>query len=108
MLSVDTPTLTNIIKTCFNLSMDGRVADDQQSEFLVTGKRLRGCLVNLLSAQFNDGTQQVLDANQQLNQINQRTAHAADSLAATANILNQINTLVHVLDDLLKLAASFH
>lgn len=108
MLSVDTPTLTNLIKTCFNLSMDGRVADDKQSEFLVLGKRLRGCLVNLLSAQFNDGTQQVLDANQQLNQVNQQTAQAVQSLAAAANVLSQINTLVRVLDDLLKIASSFH
>jgi len=108
MLSVDTPTLTNLITTCFNLSMDGRITDAQHGEFLVVGKRLRGCLVNLLSAQFNDGTQQVLDANQKLDQINQLAAQAAQSLTAATNVLSQLNTLVNVLDDLLKLASSFH
>jgi hypothetical protein len=108
MMNVDTPTLANLITTCFNLSMDGRLNDAHQREFLIEGKRLRGCLINLLTARFNDGTQQVLTANQQLAQVNQQTLQLTNNLANAANVLAQINAMVVVLDQLLQLAASFH
>ena|SRR6266550_1478416 len=108
MISLDTPKLTELINNCFKLSMDGALSDEQQNEFLVAGKRLRGSLVNLLSAQFNDGTQKVLDANKQLDATNKQVAQSTDKLNTIANTLAQINSLVVVLDDLLKIAASFH
>jgi hypothetical protein len=108
MISLDTPTLTQLISNCFKLSMDGALTDDQRNEFLVVGKRLRGSLLNLISAQFNDGTREVIDANKQLDGTNKQVAKVTQELANVANTLVQINRLVVVLDDLLKIAASFH
>lgn len=108
MLKIDAPTLTQLINTCFELSMDGRLTDDQQRGFLVAGKRLRGCLLNLISAEFNDGTAEVVAANSQLKQANQHAADLAKDLSAASKVLSEITSLVGGLDDLLKLAVSFH
>ena len=108
MIAVDTPTMTRLIMTCFNLSRDGRLGDRQQRDFLVAGKRLRGCLVNLVSAQFNDDTDMVLDGNRQLTRVTQQTAHLKGDPAAAANVLSEITVVVGVLDELLNLAAAFH
>lgn len=109
MLKVDTQSLTALISECFDLSMNGDLESDEiRSNFLVAGKQLRGCLVNLISAQFNDGTKDVVEANKELNQVNQNTAKLTQNLASTNDVLGQINKLVGILDGLLKIAASFH
>ncbi len=108
MIAVDTPTVTKLIMTCFNLSTDGRLGDHQHRDFLVAGKRLRGCLVNLVSAQFNDDTDMVLDGNRQLTRVTQQAAHLKGDPAAAAGVLSEINVVVGVLDELLNLAVAFH
>lgn len=107
MIKVDTTTLTDIINKCFDNASDGRFSEDQQAAFLADGKRLRGLLLNLLSAQFDDGTQAVVNANNQLRTVNAALSNAAASLANTAQTLNSIATLVGNLDKLLNVAASF-
>jgi hypothetical protein len=108
VIAVDTPTVTRLIVTCFNLSLDDRLGDRQQRDFLVAGKRLRGCLVNLVSAQFNDDTDMVLDVNRQITRIIQQTAHLKGDVTTAAGVLSEINVAVGVLDELLNLAVSFH
>ena len=108
MIAVDTPTVTKLIMTCFNLSRDGRLGDHQHRGFLVAGKRLRGCLVNLVSAQFDDDTDMVLDGNRQLTRITQQAAHLKGDPAAAPGVLSEINVVVGVLDELLNLAVAFH
>jgi geranylgeranyl pyrophosphate synthase len=107
MITVDTTTLADIINQCFAFSADGRFSDDQQGAFLADGKRLRGLLLNLLSAQFNDGTQSVLDANTKLTAVNKQLEQDAVVLANAAQALNNVANLVGTLDKLLNVAASF-
>ena len=107
MITVDTATLSNVINQCFAFASDGRFAQDQQNAFLADGKRLRGLLLNLISAQFNDGTQAVLAANQQLTTVNTSLSNSATVLANTVKTLNNITSLVGSLDKLLNVAASF-
>jgi hypothetical protein len=107
MITIDTTTLATIINQCFANSADGGFTADQQSQFLTQGKRLRGLLVNLISAQFNDGTAAVLAANAQLKTVNQNLSDAATTLANAAARLNDIAALVANLDALLSLAAKF-
>ncbi|MHB8422279.1 MAG: hypothetical protein ACYC9S_03350 [Leptospirales bacterium] len=107
MISVDTTTMERLINNCFDLSMDGRLSDELQDQFLTEGKRLRESLVNLISARFNDGTQAVMAANQQLQEVNNQTAQFANDQKNSSNVLSQITALVNVLDGLLKLASSF-
>jgi hypothetical protein len=107
MIKVDTTTLADIINQCFAYSSDGRLSSDEQGKFLVDGKRLRGLLLNLLSAQFDNGTQAVLDANDQLTAVNTKLESSATALANTAQTLNDVATLVGNLDNLLNVVASF-
>lgn len=107
MINVDTTTLTAVINRCFAFSADGRFSDEQQTSFLADGKRLRGLLMNLLSAQFNDGTQAVLDANAKLRQVNAQLDNDAAVLNNAAGTLTNISNLVGILDKLLNVAASF-
>ena len=107
MIKVDTTTLSSIISQCFAYSSDGRLSADQQATLLADGKRLRGLLLNLLSAQFDDGTQAVLAANKQLTTITTELANSATALANTAKTLNDVASLVGNLDKLLNVAATF-
>lgn len=99
--------LTEIIETCFKLSADDRVPPNLQSEFLALGKRLRGTLVNLLTAEFNEGTAKVNEANQKIKEINQSLKVDVLELKLIADHVEQIGKLVSMLDGLLKLAAGF-
>jgi hypothetical protein len=107
MIRIDSTTLTNLINTCFTLSGNLDLSPDHQKAFLVAGKRLRGSLVNLLSATFEHGTQAVDDANQKMKQINEQASQITGNLAKTGDVLNQVNGVVGVLDELLKFAKSF-
>ena len=107
MISVDTTTLSSIINQCFAFSSDDRVSPADQNQFLALGKRLRGSLLNLISAQFNDGTQAVLNANQQLTTVNTQLSDSGTALANTAQTLNNVASLVSNLDALLGIAAKF-
>ena len=106
-MTIDTTTLTAVINQCFANSGDGRFTLQDRSTFLAEGKRLRGLLVNLISAQFSDGTQQVVDANSDLSTVNNDLADDATTLANTAARLNDIATLVSNLDALLNIATKF-
>ena len=106
-MKVDTQQLAGVISLCFDYSMDGRFSPALQGDFLALGKRLRGSLLNLLSAQFNEGTQAVIDANRDIQQQNQQLSNAAQTLNNATNVLNSLTQLVGVLDGLLKLAAGF-
>jgi hypothetical protein len=105
--SVDTSTLTSMISTLVDDSMDGRFSPAQQQQCMVLAKRLRGTLMNLLSARFNDGTPQVVQANSDLNTVNNQIQVAATNLGAFAQTLANVTSLVGQLDSLLALAAKF-
>jgi hypothetical protein len=104
---VDTATLTKVINQCFANAMDGRFSPADQNSFLIEGKRLRGQLLNLLSAQFDAGSAQLAAANTNLGKANTDLSNSATVLANTAATLNDIATLVTNLDNLLTTAKSF-
>jgi len=107
-MTLDTTKLTALINNCFDLSMAGDLSDDQRTSFLAAGKQLRGSLMNLISAQFNDGTPAVIDANTKLTTVNQEVTEAKNNLEKADGILADVNQLIGVLDGLLKLATAFH
>ena len=107
MMTLDTITLTAVIKQCFANAGDEQFSLQDRVNFLADGKRLRGQLLNLISAQFNDGTQAVADANNQLQTINNELSVDATTLANTADQLDKIATLISNLDQLLSIAAKF-
>jgi len=107
MITIDASTLANIITRCFGYSSDGRFTETQQGAFLAAGKRLRGLLLNLISAQFDNGTASVLAANTQLNVVNTNLSNAADTIAKAVDRLHDIASLVKNLDALIGIATNF-
>lgn len=104
---VDTVTLTTIINQCFSNATDARFSVKDQNAFLIDGKRLRGQLLNLLSAQFDNTTAQFAAATESLAQVNDALSNSVDALENTAATLNDIATLIGNLDQLLTIATSF-
>jgi hypothetical protein len=104
---VDTATLTTIINQCFSFAMDARFSPADQNSFLIEGKRLRGQLLNLLSAQFDNTTAQFAAATNSLTTVNAALSKSATVLANTAQTLSNITTLIGNLDKLLTVATSF-
>ena len=105
--SVDTTTLTSLISTLVDDSMDGRIPEDVQNQCMVLAKRLRGTLVNLLSARFNEGTAEVVKANNDLATVNSQIQKGIDETNSFAQALAKATALVGQLDGLLSLAVKF-
>ena len=104
---VDSVALTAMIDRCFDYSMDGRLTQAERMQFLVSAKRLRGSLLNLLSARFDEGTQALAAANAELGRVNARLQSEAAVLDDAARTLADLTTLVGSLDRLLGVAAGF-
>jgi len=67
----DVVRLAQIVDRCFDYAMDARLSQARRTKFLVSGKRLRGSLLNIISARFND-TAALAAANARLDAINMR------------------------------------
>jgi hypothetical protein len=104
---VDSVTLTAVIDRCLDASMDGRFTQAQRGKFLTIAKRLRGSLLNLLSARFTADTPGLQEANDDLQAVNQRLKKEADTLAKAAQTLADLTRLVGALDKLLGVAGKF-
>ncbi len=104
---VDAVTLTAVIDQCLDNSMDGRFPQSARSEFLILAKRLRGSLLNLLSARFDEGTDTLAEANAELGRINKQLKKKADTLAKAADTLEDIAGLAGSLDKLIGVARNF-
>jgi|GEM_PF-1110207 hypothetical protein len=103
----DNETLTKMILLCFDLSTDGGVPAEFRPDFLVLGKRLRGTLINLLSAQFDSQTPQFVEANAKIMAVNRALNETANDLARFADTIEQVGKLIGTLDGLLTIAVSF-
>jgi methyl-accepting chemotaxis protein len=105
MKRVDTTRMAELIARCFDLSMDGRLSQRQRSALLAAGKRLRGDLVTLLAAQFDDGAKQVDAANKELAAVNDALQASAADLGKLSQALQKITRLVAQIDKLIPAIA---
>lgn len=103
----DTVALTDIINDCFLLSMDGRLSIDQQTEMLTLGKRLRGTLINIISAIFDDQTEDFQKATADLKKVNNDLKAQIQQLTNLAQTVKEIGALIGDLDKLLSVATAF-
>jgi glutaredoxin 2 len=106
-MKINCAILTQLTERCFDLSMDGGIPASNRKEFLALGKRLRGCLLNLLTAEFEEGTAAVTNANTMMSDVNEKISKITEVLAHTAQVIAQIGQVVSILDDLLKIATKF-
>ena len=107
MEKIDTQALALLVDRCFDLSMDGRLSRSQRSRFLILAKRLRGSLLNLISARFEEDAKGLAEANAELVAIGERLGEEGAKLQKVADTLVQLGKLVGSLDRLLGVAASF-
>lgn len=105
MKRVDTARMAELIARCFDLSMDGRLKQRQRSALLAAGKRLRGDLVTLLAAQFDDATPGVDAANQDLARVNDALQASAADLGKLGQVLQKLTRLVAQIDKLIPAIA---
>ena len=103
----DVIALTEIVDRCFDLAMDTRLTDAQCTKYLVLGKKLRGSLLNLISARFEEGTAALEEANDELADLNARLKKDTEAIKNVADTVKSLGTLVGSLDKLLGVAASF-
>ena len=106
-MKVETVLLTKLIEACLNLSMDSAIPPAQRKEFLALAKRLRGTLMNLLTATFREGTPAVEAANKSVRSLDRTLSRKAAELTNLAETIAEIAALVGGLDDLLKLPVKF-
>lgn len=99
--------LAEIIEICCDLSYTKGVPEELKPKFLVLGKRLRGSLVNLITADFNEDTPEFQDANKKIEEINTELKKVAKELKDAADAVEQTARLVSVLDNLIGLAVNF-
>jgi hypothetical protein len=105
MKRVDTTEMADLIARCFDLAMDGRLSQPQRSALLAAGKRLRGDLVTLLTAQFDDQTAEVDAANADLASVNEALEASAADLNKLNQTLQKITSLVGKVDKLIPVIA---
>jgi hypothetical protein len=103
----DVKALTEIVDRCFDLAMDNRLTEAQCTKYLVAGKKLRGSLLNLISARFEEGTAELEEANEQLADVNAALKKDAEAIKNVADTVKSLSTLVGSLDKLLGVAESF-
>jgi hypothetical protein len=99
-------TLARIVERCFDYAMDGRLSQARRTKFLVAGKRLRGSLLNLISARFNDTTT-LRETNARLDAINTRLTKTTIVLEKAGEVIADLGRLAAALDRLLGTAAQF-
>jgi hypothetical protein len=102
----DAPRLAQIVERCFDYAMDGRLSPARRTKFLVAGKRLRGSLLNLIAARFND-TEALRAANAGLEAVNAQLGRQKDVLERTSQAIRNLGTLISALDRLLGTATRF-
>lgn len=107
MNKVNSEVLARCIELCVDLSMDGRLTREEQKEYLTQAKRLRALLLNLITARFVDGAQELLEANGKIVLASQQLNIATKNLEKTAESLEQLAELVGILDGLLAVATKF-
>ncbi|MHC4570896.1 MAG: hypothetical protein ACYS0C_02310 [Planctomycetota bacterium] len=106
-MRTDNQKLASIIELCFDYSSNDRVSEEDQKKFLALGKRLRGTLLNLITAEFEADTAQVIEANSQIESVNNKLRNEAQVLDDIANTIEQLGRLASILDDLIGIAAIF-
>ena len=108
MKKTENELLVACIEKCFDLSMDGRLSQARQNDMLALGKRLRGALINLLTARFAEDFQQIDEANKQIQQVSQMLDSSNKAINKIPDTIKRVNKLLKALDKLLKFAVSFH
>ena len=104
---LDAEPLAKLIQFCFKLSQKPGISEKQSHNLIVLGKKLRGVLLNILSAQFDASTQLFIDSTNELKETNKALKEALDDLQKTADAIKKATGVLKLLDKLLGIAVGF-
>jgi hypothetical protein len=106
-MQTDNTTLLDNVQRTLELAVSPDLTDEQRHDYLEKGTALRSRLMTLLTANFNDGTQEVLNANAEIKQVNAKLKQKLKDLQGVAETVGALASLVSTLDDLFKLPFAF-
>lgn len=106
-MRMDTQELVKAIEQCVDLALDGRLSKSQRKKMGLLAKRLRGSLINLLTADFAANSQEVKDAEKKLTEVNKKLSETKEDVDKAANTVKAINKVIGQLDKLLGFAIGF-
>jgi hypothetical protein len=101
--TIDNLQLAQIVDDCAMFAIDENLSPSEQSRFGEAAELFRAHLIVLLDKTFDDGTAELVDANERIREVNASLKAMADQLADAAETLEQISDLVGVLDELAKI-----
>lgn len=105
--SLDGEMLVRLIQLCFTLSQKPGITPKQSRDLIILGKKLRGVLLNILTAKFDASTQLFIDATTELKATNKVLEEAIDDLQETAEAIKRATGVLKLLDKLLGIAVAF-
>ena len=110
MVQLDIPTLIDNITICFANSRDNESFDiDQRRKWLIQGIEQRQRLRQLIGEQIaEEANSLVTDANQRISHINQRLKEKLESRRRFNDTIEQIITVVGVLDQIVSFVSSIN
>ncbi len=105
--TIDGELLVKVIQMCFSQSQIEGITKKQSRELITLGKKLRGVLLNMLTAKFDGDTQLFKDATAELKAANKELKDALEDLQKTADAIKKVTSAFKLLDKLLGIAAGF-
>jgi hypothetical protein len=99
--------LSDCCQAFFELSMDARFSESDRREFLKLGKIFRGHWLNLVTAEFEKGNQEVETANQNLKDLNGKIKEVTKDLDKVAGTIEAAASMAASLEKLLSVAIMF-
>lgn len=106
-MKTENKVLLDNVEMAFELAVAPGVSKAERKQHLEQGFALRLRLITLLTAEFDDGTQAVLDANSKIKEVNKLLKQKLRDLQNIANTVTALKNLVSILDDLFKLPFAF-
>lgn len=105
--SLDSAALASLIGALLDLSTTSGIPTATKDEAAVAARRLRGNLVAILSARFDEGTASLLRVNKRIADLNKGLAQDKVTLDSYAKLVQKASKLVSGLDKLMAQAVKF-
>ncbi|MEJ6789530.1 hypothetical protein BrevBR_08240 [Brevundimonas sp. BR2-1] len=101
--TVDGPGLAAAVSVCFRMARDGRYSSEARTAFYDSGVMLRDQMKILLAEVFNEGTDDLLEANALIKTVNADLAATLADVNRAADTIEQLGALVTQLTKLVEL-----
>lgn len=101
--TVDGPGLAVAVSVCFRMARDGRYSAEARAAFYDNGVMLREQMKVLLGDVFDEGTDDLVQANAQIKTVNAELAATLADINRAAATIGQLGALVAQLTKLVEL-----